>query len=803
MNTVVPNVPRITITGSSGKTTTREMLASILQTKWRILKTSGNKNLPLHTKQTMQKLRANHQAVLLELGMGKPGAAHRHCRFIKPDIAVITNIGTAHFGNLGNSIRATAKNKSALIQYMNKNGILLINNDDHNSKWLETDIHTGKILTIGVNRSADYRASMIQYRNEGMSFSVTIDGAAESFFIPSYGYHNVYNALFAIAIAHQLRFSVHDIRRGLARYTPPVKRLNVTNLNEGSLLIDDTVNANPQSVKSAVDVLVRIGESKRKVAVIGSMLELGDYTNEAHLEIGRYMAQNGVDAIYTLGKETEWVRQGALKAGLAAHQVHYFTNRQRMHAALQRENLANSVILVKGSRSMKMDITSTFIRTRFTCSIQFDQHQDSHEVHVHPLTLNRLKILSSRIRLHFGNYSKVLRTRKNDQVAPGVLRIPRRLTRTITIPDLPYDYYLKRNHLHVGPVIGFFVLSSYYDDPQKQLLRFSDYNRTRGLIFLLKPNQRLGQDKTVRGKYYDPIRKTFVNGIFPLPSSIFSRVSLKRETYQRYRRRIGNKLFNYPYKNTNKWLFWSRFSKDPLIRKHLPATTRYTGIPSLLRMLNKYKFIYLKPTTMAGGKGIVAIRSISNNRKVWINGNGETWNIESKPQLLSLIKKYGISSKPYIVQQGIPSDFQIGKVDFRIYIQKDGAGRWNFSGLETKIGKRGSIISNSKNRSKIVPGKVTLRELYGLTDVQIKQKIKQVTQLGATILEKMERQGGLLGDAAIDFVIDHSLNIHILEVQLNYAAEIKQDRTEDEREVLPSILHTPFQYAKHLAGFYS
>ena len=148
MNPLVLSIPAIAITGSSGKTTTREFISSILETKCKVLTTTGNKNLPLHTKKTMESFDPSFQAIVLELGLGKQGAGKRHCRYIQPNIAIITNIGTAHFGNLGNNIRSTANFKSALIKYMNPEGKLLFNNDDENSKLLETETFNGKIITV-------------------------------------------------------------------------------------------------------------------------------------------------------------------------------------------------------------------------------------------------------------------------------------------------------------------------------------------------------------------------------------------------------------------------------------------------------------------------------------------------------------------------------------------------------------------------------------------------------------------------------------------------------------------------------
>ncbi len=160
-----------------------------------------------------------------------------------------------------------------------------------------------------------------------------------------------------------------------------------------------------------------------------------------------------------------------------------------------------------------------------------------------------------------------------------------------------------------------------------------------------------------------------------------------------------------------------------------------------------------------------------------------------------------MENKKYIVQQEIPFNSSGNKIDFRVYFQKDITKNWKYSGMETKVAKKGSIISNSKNRERIIPGATALKEIYQLNKNQMEQKIKEITQLCIEVLKLMENDRNHIGDAAVDLVIDENNKVWLLEVQLNYAAEIKANRTEDEQLILPKILPTPFEYAKALAGF--
>jgi len=800
MNQLILSVPTIAITGSSGKTTTREFISSILETKWQVLKTSDNKNLPLHTKKTLERYDPTFQAIVLELGMGKQGAGKRHTKYIQPNIAIITNIGTAHYGNLGNSLKSTASFKSALIKYMNPEGRLLINNDDKNSKLLEIGTFKGELITVGIKNKADYQASNIKYLANGMSFEMIFDNKSEQFFIPTFGLHNISNALFAIALCHRLNFTPSEIRLGLENYKMPIKRLNLIKLRDDSLLIDDTVNANPQSVKAAVDVLVEIGKEKKKIVVLGSMLELGKYSMKGHKEVGHYLAKNKIDAIYTYGEEAEWILKGAIERGFPSEKVQHFRDRDLLQRNLKSCLEMNSVILVKGSSLTKMSETVKYIQDRFMFSISISDTLDQNSIYLNVQTLKQLNIEFNSVILHFGTLTKELTIQIDSNLEPDKIILSRKLTNEISIPDLSYDYYIKGNHLFLGPVIGFLVLPRYYNDPEQQILRFSKYDQIKGLIFLFKKNTIDKFNKTITGYYYNPETKGFTQGTFPYPSVIFNRIPLNRRIYNHFKEQIGENLFNYPYGNSNKWVFWNKMRKELQIKKHLPKTKRLINVRSLIQMLNIYGAVYLKPATLAGGNGILHVKKSSKGYLLSDNQSNQIV-IKSISALSKTLKNRLVKNKKYIVQQEIPFNSSGNKIDFRVYFQKDITKNWKYSGIETKVAKKGSIISNSKNRERIMPGTTALQEIYQLNGNQVKQKVEEISQLCIKVLKLLENNQNHLADAAVDLVIDQTNKVWLLEVQLNYAAEIKAKRTEDEQLILPSILSTPFEYAKALAGY--
>ncbi len=354
--TLVLKRPVIAVTGSSGKTTTKEMIASILKRRWKIYKSSENKNNRDHLTQHAKKINPSHRAIVLEYGMSAKGHLTRSCKIIQPNMAVITMIGTAHIGNVGGSLENLIRAKSEIILNMQQSGTLFLNADDVNSKRLITTKFKGKIIKIGINNDADYQALDVRYAEQGMLFGVKLDSNYHEFFIPILGTHNVYNALFAIAVTDRLGFSPEEISEGLKAYKRSGGRLRVYHLNSNVCLIDDTFNANPNSVKAAIDVLCQIGE-ENNIAVLGSMSELGRYSRKGHKDVGRYLADKNIAYLFTYGDGAELIGQEAIAHGFPAEKVIHTLNRRTLHQRLEKTINPGSTVLVKGSHNMMMNKT--------------------------------------------------------------------------------------------------------------------------------------------------------------------------------------------------------------------------------------------------------------------------------------------------------------------------------------------------------------------------------------------------------------------------------------------------------------
>ncbi len=352
--------PIIAITGSAGKSTTKEMLASILQTRWTILKSLDNWNFINHTRRYKSLIRAWHKAIVLEYGMSNAGNIKRHCQIIRPNIGIITNVGTAHIGSFGGDIHRLAAAKSELITWMMQTGTLILNADNQNSKLLQTKNFKGKIFTVGIHHPANYRATNVHYTKGGMGFSVEIANQNRPFSIPIYGVHQVYNALNAIAVAHQLGFTNQEIRLGLRTYQRMQRRLTVHHLASGRQVIDDSFSANPQATKAALDVLATIGKGKN-VAVLGTMLALGPYSRKGHEEVGTYLARKNVHYLLTYGNLAKRIGTSAVASGFSRNCVWHFIDRVQLNRMVFTLLKPKTTVLVKGSHGVGMRNTVDYL----------------------------------------------------------------------------------------------------------------------------------------------------------------------------------------------------------------------------------------------------------------------------------------------------------------------------------------------------------------------------------------------------------------------------------------------------------
>ncbi|MBA3696376.1 MAG: UDP-N-acetylmuramoyl-tripeptide--D-alanyl-D-alanine ligase [Methylotenera sp.] len=342
-------IPIAAVTGSNGKTTVKEMLASILRAAVNsadeVLATEGNLNNHIGSPMTLLKLRPQHRYAVIEMGMNHSGEISYLTNLAKPRVAVIVNAGSAHIGELG-SFEAIAKAKGEIFEGLADDGIAVINADDVFASLWQGLAAERKTVTFGLNNNADISATY-ELKPNASKLCITTPQGVIDLLLPAPGLHNVMNALAATATATAMEISLPAIKTGLQNYAGVKGRLQHLEGLNGALVIDDCYNANPMSMKAAIDVL--IAQAGEKLLVLGDMGELGKDAAALHAEIGAYAKDAGVHRLFTLGQLSEEM----IKA-FGAHGQHYKTP-QDLVADLLKELKQGVTVLVKGSRFMAME----------------------------------------------------------------------------------------------------------------------------------------------------------------------------------------------------------------------------------------------------------------------------------------------------------------------------------------------------------------------------------------------------------------------------------------------------------------
>ena len=332
------------VTGSVGKTSTRDMVYSVVKQKYKTLKTEGNYNNEIGLPLTI--LRYHDEEVLvLEMGMNHLQEMSRLSMIARPDIACITNVGTAHIGELG-SRENILKAKLEIINGMKEGSTLIINQD--NDMLQTVELPHLNVVRVGKGKEASMQASHIVLEETKSSFEVEYQGKKEIIEVPVQGEHNISNALIAIAVGIELNISLEDIKKGIQEFKLTKNRMDILEKNHKTV-IDGTYNASVDSMKSSIDVLANY--KKRKVAILADMLELGDYSQQLHEKVGSYVASKGIDILVCVGKEAKYIYQ---KARESMKDVYYFESNQEVIARLDELLKEDDVILVKGSHSMNL-----------------------------------------------------------------------------------------------------------------------------------------------------------------------------------------------------------------------------------------------------------------------------------------------------------------------------------------------------------------------------------------------------------------------------------------------------------------
>ncbi|MBR5773110.1 MAG: UDP-N-acetylmuramoyl-tripeptide--D-alanyl-D-alanine ligase [Clostridia bacterium] len=353
------DIPFIGITGSVGKTTTKEMIWTVMSSKYKTLKNEGNLNNEIGVPMTLFRLDKSYEAAVIEMGMSNFGEISRITAAVKPDAAVITNIGVSHIENLG-SREGILKAKLEILESMKPGSPVILNGDD--DILMKADCGTHPVIRYAIeNSGCAYQALDITSTDAETVFTCGFDGGPVRVCLPFTGRHNIYNSLAAAAVGERFGVSPSQGFEALKNYRTTGMRQKIVK-KYGITFIEDCYNASPDSQAAAMSVLGAM-DCKRKIAVIGDMLELGDYSEKAHRDVGGYAAENGVDILFTYGERAKLCAAAAKERGVKDTRV--FLDKAELTSELFAALEKGDCVLFKASRGMKLEEVIEGIYSRF------------------------------------------------------------------------------------------------------------------------------------------------------------------------------------------------------------------------------------------------------------------------------------------------------------------------------------------------------------------------------------------------------------------------------------------------------
>ena len=354
------HIPFIGITGSVGKTTTKDMIAAVLSQKYHVLKTEGNYNNEVGLPLTLLRLDHTYEIGVLEMGMNHFGEIDYLSSIVEPKVAVITNIGDAHIENLG-SRENILKAKSEIFAHMKQDTLTVLNGDDPLLLTLKGTLPM-KTVFCGRNEGCDYRASGLSGDGSTHIFcqvkTPCMDCKME---IPSLGEHMIYPALMATAVGEHFGLTQQEILDGVMQFAPTKMRMNLLNRADGITILDDTYNANPQSMRAAVGVLANM-KGDYKVAVLGDMFELGSLSAALHTGVGEYAGKAGLSCVIAIGDMAKHIYEAAKENGVP--EAYYCKTKDEALPLLEKAVRPGAVILCKASRGMGFETIVAELKKR-------------------------------------------------------------------------------------------------------------------------------------------------------------------------------------------------------------------------------------------------------------------------------------------------------------------------------------------------------------------------------------------------------------------------------------------------------
>jgi len=353
--------PVVAITGSNGKTSTKDMVAAVLAERFSVLKTEANYNNEIGLPKTLLQMEPSHEVVVVEMGMRGLGEIAALADIAHPTAGVVTNVGETHIERLG-SIENIAIAKGELVEALLDKGLAVLNGDDAKVRDMAKKTRA-RVITFGLEAGNSVQATMVKAAADSVSFVCVADGGQFEIRLPVPGIHNVYNALAAAAIGLSLNLSTDRIQEGLSQFEGIKGRFKVVPLPDGSILIDDTYNSNPSSLRLALESLKALAPQGRRLIVgLGEMLELGEETEARHVEAGEMVADAGADWLVALGDHAPEMIRGALDNGFPRKRAIRVKDHKEMGAKIREVMKPGDLVFLKASRRLGLDRVADRLR---------------------------------------------------------------------------------------------------------------------------------------------------------------------------------------------------------------------------------------------------------------------------------------------------------------------------------------------------------------------------------------------------------------------------------------------------------
>ena len=345
------DIPFLAVTGSSGKTTTKDMLYFAVSESRKTLRNLGNLNSEIGLPMTVFNLDESHECAVLEMGMYVQGEIDYLAEIVKPHFAIITNVGVAHIQSAG-SRENILKAKMEIANYMTQSDVLLINGDNDMLQTVDTKALKPSVYKYGLEEHNDIRLISYETTESGMKIRADILGKITEYEIPTLGIHNIYNSLSVMGLCSLMGLDMKKSSEGIRKYQPSKYRMEIKSVS-GKTLIEDFYNANPDSLRASIETFRQM-QGERKVAVLADMLELGAISEKEHMNAG-IQASEIFDVIICIGSDAKYIGKGAIENGFDKGRVYYFANNEEAVSEINSILRPGDAVLMKGSRGMKLE----------------------------------------------------------------------------------------------------------------------------------------------------------------------------------------------------------------------------------------------------------------------------------------------------------------------------------------------------------------------------------------------------------------------------------------------------------------